>query len=276
MNKFIRLLPVAVLILLASCSKKEKEVVMADNRPSIINSEIVEKVNSNRNTASQVTSRISLKLEAGTKKLNVGGSLKMLRDDVIQISLQVFGLVEVGRMEMTQDYILILNRLGKQYVKASYADIPFFRDNGINFYTFQALLWNELFTPNSMGATPRLMDFAQQQEGENLILTHTTPTLVTKFLTHATTQLLKQTNLAGANGSMKWIYNSWARLDGKDFPDKMEMDMNFRNASVKVELALSRLHTEEKWKETRTAIDKKKMREVPIQVAFKQILSLSD
>ena len=275
MNKIIRLWPIAALILLASCSKKEKEVFVVDSQ-SIINSEIVEQVNSNRNMTPQVTSRISPKLEAGAKKLNVGGTLKMQRDDVIQISLQVFGLVEAGRLEMTQDYILILNRLGKQYVKASYADIPFFRDNGINFFTFQALLWNELFTPNSMGNTPKLMDYAQQQEGENLILTHTTPTLVTKFLTHATTHLLKQTDLAGANGSMKWTYNSWARLNGKDFPDKMGMDMNFKNASVKAEMALSRLHMEEKWKETRTAIDKKKMKEVPIQVAFKQILSLSE
>ena len=275
MNKIIRLWPVAALILLASCSKKEKEVVVMDSQ-SIINSEIVEQVNSNRNMTTQVTSRISLKLEAGAKKLNVGGTLKMQRDDVIQISLQVFGLVEAGRLELTQDYILILYRLGKQYVKASYADIPFFRDNGINFFTFQALLWNELFTPNSMGTTPKLMDYAQQQEGENLILTHTTPTLVTKFLTHATTHLLKQTDLAGANGSMKWTYHSWARLDGKDFPDKMAMGMNFKNASVKAEISLSRLHSEEKWEETRTAIDKKKMKEVPIQAAFKQILSLSE
>lgn len=275
MNKIIRLWPVAALILLASCSKKEKEVVVVDSQ-SIINSEIVEQVNSNRNMTTQVTSRISLKLEAGAKKLNVGGTLKMQRDDVIQISLQVFGLVEAGRLELTQDYILILYRLGKQYVKASYADIPFFRDNGINFFTFQALLWNELFTPNSMGTTPKLMDYAQQQEGENLILTHTTPTLVTKFLTHATTHLLKQTDLAGANGSMKWTYHSWARLDGKDFPDKMAMGMNFKNASVKAEISLSRLHSEEKWEETRTAIDKKKMKEVPIQAAFKQILSLSE
>ena len=52
--------------------------------------------------------------------------------------------------------------------------------------------------------------------------------------------------------------------------------MNFKNASVKAEMALSRLHMEEKWKETRTAIDKKKMKEVPIQAAFKQILSLSE
>ena len=120
------------------------------------------------------------------------------------------------------------------------------------------------------------MDYAQQQQGENLILTHTTPTLVTKFLTHAATHLLKQTDLAGANGSMKWTYNSWARLDGKDFPDKMAMGMNFKNASVKAEISLSRLHSEEKWEETRTAIDKKKMKEVPIQAAFKQILSLSE
>ena len=275
MNKIIRLLPAAALILLASCAKKEKETLVADSG-SIVNQEIVEQLNNGRNSSVLVSGRMSLKLEAGTKKFNVGGALKMRRDDVIQISLQVFGLVEAGRLELTQDYILILNRVGKQYVKASYTDIPFFRDNGINFYTFQALIWNELFIPNSTGGAPSLTDYAQQQEGNNLFLTHTTPGLVTRFLTHASSHLLKRTDITGSNGSMKWTYDSWARLNGNDFPDKMRIEMNFRNAEVKAEMALSRLQAEEKWKETRTVIDKKKMKEVPIQVAFKQILNLAE
>lgn len=276
MKNIIKLFPVAALILLtSSCSKKEKDIVTVD-RNHIINNEIVESINNNHNTANQVTSRLNMKLEAGAKKLNVGGALKMKRDDVIQISLQVFGLVEAGRLEMTQDYILILNRLGKQYVKANYADIPFFRDNGINFYTFQALLWNELFTPNSTGNTPTLMDYSQQQDGEDIILTHTTPNLVTRFLTNTATQLLRQTDISGSNGSMKWTYNSWARLEEKDFPDKMKMYIDLKNTNIKAELSLSRMHSDEKWKDTRTPIDKKKMKEVPINVAFKQILSLSE
>lgn len=270
MKNIIRLWPIAALMILSSCSKKEKEVISVENS-YIVNTEIVEKINSNRNSSTQVTCRMNMKLEAGKQRLNVDGNLKMKRNDVIQLSLQVLGLIEAGRMELTQDYILILNRIDKQYMKASYADIPFFKENGINFYTFQALLWNELFTPNSTGKAPTLLDYAQAKEGDNLILTHITPHLATQFLTHAASSQLKQTDIQGTNGGIKWSYDSWTSLNGMNFPNKMHMNMNFKNTDLKIELSLSRLHSEEKWKETRTNIDNKKLKEVPIEVAFKKL-----
>lgn len=275
MKQIIKLLPVAALLLLASCSKKEKEVI-TNNNTNTTYTEIVDKVNANRATTDQVTCRMSMDLEAGKQKLNVGGNLKMKRNDVIQFSLQVFGFVEAGRLEMTPEYVLILNRIGKQYVKASYKDVPFFKENGINFYTFQALLWNELFVPGRTNNAPTTQDFAQTKNGEDVVLTNTTQNLVVQFFTNTATSLLKQTDIQGTNGKMKWSYDSWARLNGKDFPDKMHMLMNIKNTNVKADLQLTRIRTDEKWKDTRTIIDKKKLKEVTIQSAFSQILSLSN
>lgn len=278
MKKIIRLLPMAAAMLLVmSCSKKAKEPVVNTTEGPGAYTEIVDKVNANRNTAEQVTCRMSMDLEAGKQKLSVGGNLKMKRNDVIQMSLQVFGFVEAGRLEMTQDYILILNRIGKQYVKASYKDIPYFKENGINFFTFQSLLWNELFVPGSDDTRPNTANFTQTKSGKDIVLTNTTKQMVTRFFTNATTNLLEQTNIEGTNGgNINWEYASWARLSGKDFPDKMNIKMNIRNTAVKAGLQLTRLRADEKWKDTRTSIDKKKLKQVSLQSAFSQIMSLSN
>lgn len=277
MKKIIRLIPILTIALLTvSCSKKAKQVV--ENPGSAIEStEIVERLNANRVNQQQVTCRMSLDLEAGKQSLSVGGNLKMKRNDVIQMSLQVFGFVEAGRIEFTQDYMLILNRIGKQYVKVDYKDVDFFKRNNIDFFTFQALFWNELFAPGQSDSRPTASQFAQDKDGKNITLTHTTKQLVLKFITNATTGMLEQTLIDGENGgAMRWNYNSWARLNSKDFPDKMKISATIKNTTVSANLQLSRLRTDEKWKDTRTNIDTKKIRQVTIDAAFRQILSLSN
>ena len=72
----------------------------------------------------------------------------MKRDDVIRLQLMAFGFVEAGRIEMTKDYVLIMDRINKQYLKAPWMSVDFLRNSGMNFQTLQALFWNELFRPN--------------------------------------------------------------------------------------------------------------------------------
>jgi len=72
----------------------------------------------------------------------------MRKDEVIRLQLLVPIIrSEVGRIEFTKDYVLFLDRIHKQYVKAKYNDVAFLKNNGINFYSLQALFWNQLFIP---------------------------------------------------------------------------------------------------------------------------------
>ena len=84
----------------------------------------------------------------------VSGSLRMKRDDVIQVSLVPLGLMEVGRLELTPDYMMVVDRMNHQYVKCGYSEVDFFREAGIDFYTFQSLFWDELFVLNGNGERP--------------------------------------------------------------------------------------------------------------------------
>ncbi len=281
MKKIFAILPVAAILLCTACSKKSTtEVVTAPAGTTMASTNIVEILSANRNDAEQVTGRISMDLSAGKQKVEVGGSIKMKRDDVIQISLQVFGFVEAGRLELTPDYFLILNRIGKQYVKAAYKDIPFFKENDIDFYSLQALIWNELFlTGEKDNRNPTGNSYSQFKDSQNhVILTHTSKQqLALKFITDMTTHTLQQTNVTAQNGgSLQCNYDSWARLGRRDFPDKMELNINVDKTPIKAKLELSRLRTNEKWTDTRTSIDKKKLKQVSLQQAFNQILSLSN
>lgn len=56
---------------------------------------------------------------------------------------------EVGRLEFTPDYVLVIDRMHKEYLKGDYNQLDFLRDNGLNFYSLQALFWNQALPPGN-------------------------------------------------------------------------------------------------------------------------------
>lgn len=106
----------------------------------------MEKVNDRKVTADNIVADLTFSATMGSKDVSVPGSLHMRKDQMIRLQLFVpFIHTEVGRLEFTPDYVLVVDRLHKQYVKADYNKLDFLRANGLDFYALQALFWNQLF-----------------------------------------------------------------------------------------------------------------------------------
>lgn len=149
MKLIIRLSVLMLCILLASCRSKKQVVdttsVVPDNTtigvpPSQGNNQ---PANANRQEGTCVTAKIRLDLSSGGKSTSVGGMLRMKRDNVIQLSIVTFGVLEVARIEMTPDYFMVIDKMGRQYVKASYDDVSFLRRADVDFQTLQTYFWDE-------------------------------------------------------------------------------------------------------------------------------------
>ena len=149
MKIIIRFSVLMLCILLASCRSK-KEVVsttttVSDNTTIGVPPSQGDKqpADAKQQEETCVTAKVRLELASNGKSTSVGGMLRMKRNDVIQLSLVTFGVLEVARIEMTPDYFLLVDKMGRQYVKASYNDVSFLRDADVDFYTIQSYFWNE-------------------------------------------------------------------------------------------------------------------------------------
>lgn len=149
MKIVIRFSVLMLCILLASCRSK-KEVVSTTTTVSDNTTIGVPPSQGNKQPADAkqqeetcVTAKVRLELSSNGKSTSVGGMLRMKRNDVIQLSLVTFGVLEVARIEMTPEYFLLVDKMGRQYVKASYSDVSFLRDADVDFYTIQSYFWNE-------------------------------------------------------------------------------------------------------------------------------------
>ena len=159
----------------------------------------VDIINANRQTETTLTAKASIKLQAGEKSAGVSGTLRMKRDDVIQLSLAFLGLMEVGRLEITPDYFLLIDRMNHQYVRVAYSQVPFFQQSGIDFHTFQSLFWGELFLPGDAGKAPQSQSYEQEIAGDTLSLTsEVRRQAALHFVASLSRALLLQTSVVGS------------------------------------------------------------------------------
>ena len=88
-----------------------------------------------KNIPSQVISaKTDVELMLGGKQVQVNGTLKMKRDELVQLSFTFFGF-EVGRIEFTPTDVLFVDRANKRYVRAKYADVGALNEANLNFNT---------------------------------------------------------------------------------------------------------------------------------------------
>lgn len=218
-----------------------------------------------------LTAKLSLELQMGDKGVSVGGNLKMKRDEAIQLSLSAF-FMEVGRIEFTPNYMLVLDRMGKQYVKAAYQDVDFLKRSGLDFYSLQALFWNELFVPGKSGTLTE-QDFVTEEKNGLLYLVAKEASLFTlQFAVKPEGSLLLNTHIAApqnASQSFDWNY---LHFDGNNIPDKMQMSVSGLGKSVKAVMTLSNIRNNAEW--TLTQIPENKYKRVDPSTLFKKLLQM--
>ena len=91
------------------------------------------------------TSKVRVTITQDGKDITTNGNLRMRYDDVIQITLvdPLLGIAEVGRLELSPDNVLIIDRVNKRYVSTSYEEFSALKSKNIGFKTIQEFFWQE-------------------------------------------------------------------------------------------------------------------------------------
>ncbi len=208
-----------------------------------------------------VTASAKVQVTGVGKKLSVNGSLRMKRDDVVRLSLRFLGM-EVGIMEFTPTDVLIVDRLNKQYVRATYNEVSFLRQAGLDFYSLQALFWNELFVPGTRQLQDNLKRFHLTENNGTSVLTLTdTPKLAYAFYTQTSTAHIETLTVKGKQatdrGEFRWKYDQFQAFNGRSFPTLMQMEVTGTDKSdLGLTLQLSNLKNNDGWN-TRTTVSSK-------------------
>lgn len=278
------------LLILASCGTKQTAVTTGststtapvsqqDESTRIAREKLafVQKVSDGALYQQNVVSKLSFTLNSGSKNITVPGSIHMRKDDVIRIQLFVPLLgTEVGRLEFTKDYVLILDRIHKQYIKGDYNQVSFLRDRGINFYSLQALFWNQLFLPGAQKVSEAqlsqydvdlqtgLVELLQQKMSYKWTATKTDG--------HITAAQVAYLGGGRDAAELNWKYDSFRSFGSKQFPHLQVLNFKMDKKDVTVTLDMNGVSADSNW-DTRTTVSDR-YKAVKVEDVLKQLMSL--
>lgn len=283
-----------MLLLLASCGTKKNVIGGGNGSTDIIVTDdaeqqkkklaFMQKVSDNAVYSKNIVSKIEFTLKTGDKKISVSGSLHMRKDDVIRIQLTPLGLMEAGRLEFTKDYVMIVDRIHKEYIKADYNQVEFLQRNGLDFYTLQALFWNELFLPGVQkvkDSSLKNYDVELKTSGTETPITYSQGKLLFKWLAETKTGQIKSTVVTyngGRSGdtSLNCVYSDFKPLGSKQFPSGVTMKVNTtateKARDAEVAIRMKGVNTDSDWEPRTTVSDKYK--QVSADVLIKKLTSL--
>ena len=242
---------------LSGCKSSRKVIEARPDAAALSDVQHVERVIAGSPQADCIDAKMRFTLRMGDKELSVGGNLRMKRDDVIQLSLVGFGIIEGGRIEFTRDSVLLLDRIHRCYVRMAYRDVGFLRDSGADFYTLQALFRNELVLPGvrhvTAGEASRFR-VSRRPDGRVVLSGDERGALACRFVTSLAGALLEQTEISTASGkALVWTYGDFVRMGTGHYPGRMEIVLRGQDMPVTAVIAFSRIGTGDGWA-TRTPV----------------------
>ncbi len=251
--------------------------IMSEQMDSLSRAAFLEQVNGNTQTTRFITSKIRFSVETGNRQMTLTGNLKMKRDDVIRLQLMAFGFVEAGRLEFTKDYVLIVDRINKQYLKVAYAHLNFLRNSKIDFNTLQALFWNEVYQPQATEDMPVQPLNVVAGADKDIIISRDNGPLSYRWLTEENTGRIKMSNILYSdkfqgNYQLNWNYEDFKTFERKYFPTTHQVTFTTPEKEVKIDMKLNYIGKDEEW-ETRTELSGK-YRQMPLDDILRRFMSL--
>ena len=218
----------------------------------------VQKVANQKVSTQNIVGKMSLNVQMGSKDITVPGSLHMRYGEVIRIQafIPLLGS-EVGRIEFTPDYVLVIDRMHKEYIKEDYNKVDFLKNNGLNFYSLQALFWNQLFMPGTASISEaNLMDFGVTEAGNSKNITLKKGNLNIVWNADNTNGRISKaqatySSISQGKSSLNWTYSNFKAVAGKMFPAYQKF--TFATTAIKnqrdisLTLDMDGVKTDSKW-----------------------------
>jgi len=279
---YLKIFLLAVPLWLCSCQPKQKVTENTDTASAVESavqrSKIMQQVNDNAQYVRFITSKIKFSVKMGSQEMTLTGNLKMKRDDVIRLQLMAFGFVEAARLEFTKEYFLLMDRINKQYLKVPYAQLGFLRTSGLNFYSLQALFWNELFLPGQSKVTDEgLKRYDTSLVDRDIVIRIDEGNLAYSWLASQKETVIKFANILHkdrfeGNTQLNWEYSDFSEVGKKQFPTHMKVTFSSPQKEVSVGMKLNSIEHESEW-ESRTTVPGK-YREVTVEEILRRFMAL--
>lgn len=189
---------------------------------------------------STFTSRMTLTLRGGGGTLTTKATLRIVRDSLLQISIQPLMGIEMFRVQITPDSIVIVDKPGRRYMAEAIADYKSNLPVDLHLSSLQALFLNRIFIPgNENTEWPlELKDFRTRTDADGDWELVPVEKNQGQFIFQiGADNLLERTSITAFPGrqSLQWAYSEFEKKENLFFPMYAEVIVSGLSTPVSLE-----------------------------------------
>ena len=231
-----------------ACKSKEK-IIQADSAlEHKANSKLFEDIMYKGLKFNTFSSKLSMTISTGTKTVSSKGNLRIVNNEAILLSVQPLFGIEMFRLYVEPDHLIVLDRMNKRYVKETFDDLTEKNSIGFNFYSLQSLFTNNLFVPeqSSISASDyRKFKYSETSEQYVLSASDKKSNIDYSFSINGNDQItLTQLALPKKNYSLHWNYSQFSLMKDLFFPHEMMVVASTQKNKLNASFSLSDINLE--------------------------------
>jgi hypothetical protein len=238
---------ISLLILLFSC--RTVKVDQQQPHASVKSIKSVEVLDSmllkNSQFSSMNISKLTVDIYYSDQHFSTKAFVKLLQDSLIQLSVQPFMGIEVGRMQITPTEIIVIDRFHSQYCRTNAAQLKEMTGFDFDFYMLQSLLSNKLFSEDNLPSSHLTKDkfvIVEFPNGYEINAKEPSDAFRTAFIVNPQYQIEKTTIIHSKyTYSLSCEYSNFVQIGAVDFPQKMKFSVFDGRRQNQLELTVTKV-----------------------------------
>ena len=230
-------------VLLVSC-KSGKAVLESGTGVRLTGEEQMEAVIENTPVFDSFSSRLRMTIPLKKGEYTLNGTLKMQRDQLIQISLLLPIIrTEAARIEISPEHILVIDRMNKRYASVPVGELREVFHTEVDFPMLQSLFSNNIFLPGGEAPRPKFHADNKVTEPDELLFVHKSREFIYSFLTSMQTNRLIGSSIEthSSQYGLQWKYANFVPVGETTFPAEMTILVGKKKGPSRTTMELSRL-----------------------------------
>ena len=232
-------------IIVTACKSRQKIVYSTTPVEDKEYNELFKDVLSAAASYNTFSSRLNMTVTTGTRSISSRASLRMIKDEAIQISIQPLFGVEFFRFFIDNDTIVVLDRMNKRYVQESILSVKEQYPVGFDFYTLQSILTNSLFVSGEkevFDTDYKRFNFTRTSDRNYYMISKDPESQIEYSFTVNGEDRITFTHLMHHENkqSLQWTYSNFSNIDNFGlFPHRMTSTLSTKSQRLDANLQFS-------------------------------------
>ncbi len=223
----------------------KKKVQKIENLSTI---ELVKKIQSVQPTFKRVyIKKMSVNLQTQTRELTVQATCKLVQDSAIHLSIQPFMGIELFKVELTPQKMIVIDKMNKIFYKSNYGIFYELLGINIDYDEIEALISNRFFVPNEK--VVNLDNLTQLQDTSKLTLVNRKHNLYQEVTIDKNNSRI--INLLFEQLVKKWTlktnYLNFKYFEDRLFPQNINILANGEGKNIKMEFHMKKIIFDKKF-----------------------------